>query len=396
MKSESQLLIYLTRVVFDTQMLHHKTLSYEGHRIERLAVVDETESWRNGLQAAAYRVEGFEPIFLVIRGADVGIGRQFFRKTGANERFIPKSNEDSSWKTIFQDWIWTSMLGSMGLVSLHQYDTLREFYHHLMGENEGARLVVSGVSLGGLLAQRLYILEDKVDRCITFSALSPWWTFYRGTQDLLRQEDFLKQDPNMINYYSNHDIFRWSPPLNRALGCQYNVLLQPFQSRSNLLATLIERIYWAHIPNYYSYSSTGEIRVKNKQTRSERCYRWLNQKTTKSGMIDGIVLLGILVSSLLIVFGLGLGLQLLWPQIVTLSSARDLMEHFGNHSIWGSLVTSVMELFFFLPTLLSKSHWKVVLLGLNSLSIFVPLFWPLLLTIALCSRRTADEIMGKE
>lgn len=384
-KSESRLLVYLASLVFDNKQLHHKVLDFEGSPLQCLAIVDETKSWRDGLQAAAYRKDKEEVIYIVIRGADVGVGKTFFRKTGANERFIPRADEDTSWKTTFQDWIYISILGSMGLVELKQYSTLVTFYRQLRSKYPNSSIVVSGVSLGGLLAQRLYLLEGDVSRCITFSALSPWWTFYRGTQDFIKQQDFYRKDPNLINYYSNHDIFRWVPPLNRQLGQQYNVLLQPFQSRSNLIATLIERVYWAHIPNYYSYSSNGNIRIKEKVTRFEGLYRWLNQPFGKSKLVNSCVLLCLIVFSIIISFSLLLFGGL--PYIDWIFNVPILSEH---PKLLGGSVFLLFEILFALPSLLARSNWKLLIFFINMISLINIWLWPLLLSLAICSNRSAN------
>ncbi len=395
MQSESRLLVYLTGIVFDTRMLHHKRLYYKDSAIHCLAVIDETQSWLNGLQAAAYQVEGLEPIYVIIRGADVGMGKRIFQKTGANERFIPKADEETSWKITFQDWIYTSVMGSMGWVPLFQYRSLQAFYRELKETYPGRSFVVSGVSLGGLLAQRLYLLEGNINRCVTFSALSPWWTFYKGTRAVLKKKNFCRNDSNLVNYYSHHDIFRWSPPLNRQLGRQYNVLLQPFQSRSNLIATLIERLYWAHIPNYYSYSTNGTIRVKETTTRSEKLYQWLNQPCKHLLAINCLLIFLVLLITLLVNGGLGMGLELFvlekslaWGETLTF-----LVKHYQLVSTLGALFLSAI---FFFPSLFVTSNWKWIVLSLNLLFLPFPWLWVVLLVLAICCCHSSDANCHKK
>mgnify|MGYP004472492929 FL=1 len=395
MQSESRLLVYLTGIVFDTRMLRHKKLTYKDSAIDCLAVIDETKSWFNGLQAAAYQVEGLDPIYLVIRGADVGMGKKIFKKTGANERFIPKSDEETSWKITFQDWIYTSVMGSMGWVPLFQYRSLQTFYRELKAKYPGRSFVVSGISLGGLLAQRLYLLEGDVDRCITFSALSPWWTFYKGTQEVLKKRDFCRNDENLVNYYSHHDIFRWSPPLNRQLGKQYNVLLQPFQSRSNLFATLIERFYWAHIPNYYSYSSSGAIRLREKTTRSERWYQWLNQPCKNLLILNFLLLLLVLVFTVLVSCGLGIGLELFVLEKAP-AWGKTMVSIVKHYQLVATLVALFLSILFLLPSLFATSNWKWIVLGLNMILLPFPWLWIVLFVLAVCSRSTSDALCDKK
>ena len=170
MIKETRLLVYLTSIVFNTEIMRYGSVVFDDKVIKKVSSIDENASWVNGLQAVAYETEGEDTIYIVVRGADVGIGKKLFRKTGADARFIPKVNDEDSFKTIFQDWIYSSTLGSMGLVHLYQYDSLKAFYHSLRKKYPYKRFVVSGVSLGGLLAQRLYIFENGIERCLTFSA----------------------------------------------------------------------------------------------------------------------------------------------------------------------------------------------------------------------------------
>ena len=143
--------------------------------------------------------------------------------------------------------------------------------------------------------------------CLTFSATSPWWTFNRRSQEMLKESNFLKNDDNLINFYSTHDPFRFLPLFKRHLGQQKNVLLQPFQSRSNFFATVIERIYWAHIPNYYTYTDTGKVRQKEDRSRIQRWNNWLNSKASHSNIVN----IAVLVMSVLLALVLALVVPIL-------------------------------------------------------------------------------------
>lgn len=348
MIKETKLLVYLASIVFNTEIMRHGSVVFDDIVVKKLSSIDENASWVNGLQAVAYETEGEDTIYIVVRGADVGIGKKLFRKTGADARFIPKVNDEDSFKTIFQDWIYSSTLGSMGLAHLYQYDSLQAFYYSLRKKYPHKRFVVSGVSLGGLLAQRLYIFEDGIERCITFSATSPWWTFNRRSQETLKESDFLKNDDNLINFYSTHDPFRFLPLFKRHLGQQKNVLLQPFQSRSNFFATVIERMYWAHIPNYYTYTDTGKVRQKEDRSRIQRLNNWLNSRASHSKLVN----IAVLVMSVLLVLVLALVIPFLNTYEV-LSPIYTLEASFG---IFFSLISGFLFFCFFIPTLAVKTN----------------------------------------
>lgn len=375
MIKETKLLVYLASIVFNTEIMRHGSVVFDDKVVKKLSSIDENASWVNGLQAVAYETEGEDTIYIVVRGADVGIGKKLFRKTGADARFIPKVNDEDSFKTIFQDWIYSSTLGSMGLAHLYQYDSLQAFYYSLRNKYPHKRFVVSGVSLGGLLAQRLYIFEDGIERCITFSATSPWWTFNRRSQETLKESDFLKNDEGLINFYSNHDPFRFLPLFKRHLGQQKNVLLQPFQSRSNFFATVIERMYWAHIPNYYTYTDTGKVRQKEDRSRIQRLNNWLNSRASHSKLVN----IAVLVMSVLLVLVLALVIPFLNTYEV-LSPIYTLEASFG---IFFSFVSGFLFFCFFIPTLAVKTNWKYLMFLINLVMVWFAPFWILLLALSI-------------
>lgn len=375
MIKETKLLVYLASIVFNTEIMRHGSVVFDDKVVKKLSSIDENASWVNGLQAVAYETEGEDTIYIVVRGADVGIGKKLFRKTGADARFIPKVNDEDSFKTIFQDWIYSSTLGSMGLAHLYQYDSLQAFYYSLRNKYPHKRFVISGVSLGGLLAQRLYIFEGGIERCITFSATSPWWTFNRRSQEILKQSNFLQNDEGLINFYSNHDPFRFLPLFKRHLGQQKNVLLQPFQSRSNFFATVIERMYWAHIPNYYTYTDTGKVRQKEDRSRIQRLNNWLNSRANHSKLVNIIIF----VMSVLLALVLSLVVPILSSYDV-LSPIYTLEASFG---IFFSLISGFLFFCFLLPTLAVKTNWKYLMFLINLAMVWFAPFWVLLLALSI-------------
>ena len=387
MIKETRLLVYLTSIVFNAEIMQYGSVVFDDKVVKKLSSIDENASWVNGLQAVAYEMEGEDTIYIVVRGADVGIGKKLFRKTGADARFIPKVNDEDSFKTIFQDWIYSSTLGSLGLVHLYQYDSLRVFYQTLRKKFPQKRFVVSGVSLGGLLAQRLYIFEDGIERCITFSATSPWWTFNRRSQEIVKESHFLKNDANLINFYSTHDPFRFLPLFKRHLGQQKNVLLQPFQSRSNFFATLIERIYWAHIPNYYTYTDTGKVRQKEDHSRIQRWNNWLNSRANHSTLVN------------IIVFVMSVLLTLVLSLVVPIFSSYDVLSPIytleASFGIFFSLASGFLFCCFLIPTIVVKTNWKYLMFLMNLAMLWFAPFWGLLLALSIILESISDKEENK-
>ena len=384
--NEDKLLVYLTSVVFDTQALHHKNLEFAGRKIDRLAFIDETTSWRNGLQAAAYQMEGEEKIYLIIRGADVGVGKKLFQKAGADDRFIPKSNEDSSFKTSFQDWFYTSLLGSCGLAKIYQYDALEAFYQQLRSQHPNRPILAAGVSLGGFLAQKLYLHNPDLNQARGFSGLSPWWTYASASQNFMKERDFFRQDPHLVTYYSHHDPFRTAPWFARYLGQQKNVLLQPFQSRSNALATFIERIYWAHIPHYYAYSKSGKIKHHKDPSKREAILAWLYQPLKKRKFYNCLIwLLGFIPSLLLLatVFVLFRHLSMQPGDLLTRLTEQG--------QIWYVLLAALISSgLYMLPSLMAETRYKWLILPLNLTLAWTGWVWMLLLALVILTNASRD------
>lgn len=381
--TENKWIVGLTSLIYDSHQLHHKVVQSGGQAFVCLESISETQSLRNGLQAALYRgVDDPYTLYLIIRGADVGLGRRIFQWFQADERFIPKSSEDNEWRSTFQDWLYTSLLGGLGLVHLYQYDSLREFYQRVRKQYPAARIVVAGHSLGGLLAQRLYLLEEGISECTTFAALSPWWTLPSQVRRDIKKAGFLKKDSQLVNYYSAYDVFRVFPFFRRNIGLQKNVLLHPFQSRTNFLATFLERIYWAHVPNYYLYDKDGQIKVVEEESKIEKIYRRLNQPAPYHMRLNVLVLcLAILLASggiLLYLFGVDMGFL---PSV--------LQENSMNGLTLGAII--FVSVLYFLPSLLVASRWKGWVLVANLLMGWLLWPWLLLLGFAWVLHAIQDE-----
>ena len=192
---------------------------------------------------------------------------------------------------------------------------------------------------------------------------------------MLKESHFLKNDDNLINFYSTHDPFRFLPLFKRHLGQQKNVLLQPFQSRSNFFATVIERIYWAHIPNYYTYTDTGKVRQKEDRSRIQRWNNWLNSRANHSKLVNIIVF----VMSVLLALVLALVVPILNTYDV-LSPIYTLEASFG---IFFSLASGFLFLDFLLPTLVVKTNWKYLMFLMNLAMLWFAPFWVLLLALSI-------------
>lgn len=379
---ENKFIVQLTALIYDSDAMKNKQINVDGSQFTCLDFIDETQKWNNGLQAAVYRANhDADTLYLIIRGADVGLGRRIFQWTKADERFIPKSNAENEWLTSFQDWFYTSLLGGLGLVPLYQFDSLWLFYRKIREEHPNAIILVAGHSLGGLLAQRLYILVGDIQKCVTFAALSPWWTFPTGAQKLLKSRNFFKDDEQLINYYSAHDPFRIFPFFRRNIGQQKNVLLQPFQSRTNVIATFLERVYWAHVPNYYIYDKKGDIRLSEESSSLERLYAWLNRSCSyHSRMNLTLIFSSLFLATLLtLLFFYGASyLQSLF-QLGSLSQSAIL-----------PILFYLLPILYLLPVLYVESNWKYIFLAVDLLIGWLVFPWVFLLLLLPIVRAIAD------
>ena len=90
MIKETRLLVYLTSIVFNTEIMRYGSVVFEDKVVKKLASIDENASWVNGLQAVAYETEGEDAIYMVVRGADVGIGEKTLSQDRSRCPFYPE------------------------------------------------------------------------------------------------------------------------------------------------------------------------------------------------------------------------------------------------------------------------------------------------------------------
>lgn len=388
-KTDESIVLELTKKVYHPDNLVTGDIDIEIHKNKICSLVcekyiNDNISYMNGLQAGLYKLKDNNKVYLVIRGADVGAGKKIFHIFNANDKFIPKSIEENSWRTLYQDWIYSTLLGSLGIVKLFQYNSLKKFFLEVKKEYPECELIVGGHSLGGLLAQRLYLQEEGISKCITFSGLSPWWTLNSQSQDILKKYNFLESSESMVNFYSDHDPARYYPLFSRYLGKQNNVLLEPFQSRSNILATFLERIYWAHIPNYYIFKD-NKIKLKESDSKLSKIYDLLNVKIKYNFLIN--VVLVILLTVILNVFLLATDVG----NIVSLLTQYSILDNVILNRIFITLVTLIIVSLLMLPGLIVKSKWKIVIVILNITLVYILPLWPLLLIFSIVLNRIYME-----
>ncbi len=389
------IILELSRIIYHTDDMKNKAITVKRQNetadVVCLDYVNSSAQLLNGLQAAAYLNIDSSTIYIVVRGADVGIGRKIFGALKANDRFIPKSVEKRPLKTTFQDWIYTSFLGSMGFVHLYQYDSLEIFYKKIKAKFPNHRFIIAGHSLGGLLAQRLYILQNEFDSCVTFAGVSPWWTLDRQSQKLIRENNYLIDDSRMVNYYSQHDIFRILPLLSRHIGTHQNVMLQPFSSRSNILANLFERFSWAHIPNYYLFDKNNKIKTeKPSDTIFTSSFRYLNAKLKRTWLINTLIFLFTFIYNLVFTNTLVIvASNLLKNELV--ASLHTISDPLSISPFLIGFLTLIFSALYLIPTLILKSKFKYVLAPINFFLGFILPVYAICFALALLLNNIVDE-----
>lgn len=363
----------LTQVIYDSLRMdcdiwEVKDNYHNKIKFKVIGTIDTQKSLFGGLEAAAlvpldeyeankqHNIHDYQNIYLVICGADVGIGHDIFRIMNASERFIPVSHTVSKWKATFQDWIWSGLLGMLGFVPLFQYQSLDGFFTDLNGRFNNSHFYVMGHSLGGALAQRLALEHKTIEKCVTFAGLNPWWCLRHQQRKSIRANKF--ESINIVNYYSHHDVFKIFPFFSKSIAKQNIVKLQPFQSRSNLIATLIERIYWAHGTNYYLFDKYGEIISIDRESKMTKFISSLNEKVVWAWWIDIIVFLTGVIPTLLTWLVVQKFVNYIHP-IDTFSSINIMI---GILLILLSLLSVII---YMLPTLIVRSRWKFIIWILN-------------------------------
>ncbi|MDD7764361.1 MAG: superinfection immunity protein [Peptoniphilaceae bacterium] len=383
MKDEITVL-YLTKKIYSS-LENTKSDMKISHFDETITLklvekIDVTDNILNGLQAAAYLSKN-KTIFLIVRGADVGIGKKLFKSVGAKRSYIPLSTEKNQIKTTFQDWIYSSIFGSIGLVHLYQYDSLTDFFKKVKCKYPKHKLVIGGLSLGGLLSQKIFLTNQGIDKCITFSTISPWWTFNKEIKKIIKSKKFYYNSKNIKNYYSKHDLFRFFPLFSRQIGKQIPVILKPYKSKSNIIASILERICWAHIPNYYYFDKKYNISIDKKNSIFDNIKYFLGKKVKKLYLINSIIILLILSMSLI-------AYQILQP-ILILKFIKKLCSF--NDFILNVTIYSAVQIFVLLPTIISKTRWKFIIFLLNLLFGWTIILWPIVLSLSIITNDISNE-----
>lgn len=383
-------LFHLSKLVYLlSDEMNEVEINHFGNK-ERLQVIafkDESASILNGLQVGAF-LSCDNVLYIVVRGADVGIGKRLFHSIKAETKYIPKTSENlNEIKTTFQDWFYSSMLAPTGIVPFYQYQSLVKFFDEITDKHRLSEIVVGGVSLGGCLAQKLYLEREEIRYCITFSAISPWWTFSKGTKKQLREENFLNDSDRIINYYSNHDIFRLYPLFSRNIGKQCHVSLKPYVSKSNIFASILERICWGHIPNYYGFTRRRDISTEADNYPITKAIRFLNKKIEKNMMFNLLIFLALILHNLILfLFFYHYGYDFLPLNFLPL----EFLTYFSIPTKGYFFFLMSLELFVLLPSILSRTRWKFILLPFNLLAFVMFWIFPILLVNSILTNDISD------
>lgn len=361
--------VQLAEMVYSSRVLEHSMVVIPSTNLKFNVVdrIDTSAKLTGGLEAIA--VQNKTDLVIVVRGADVGVGRDIFRLLHANDNFIPDSKDLHKLRSVFQDWLWNGLFGTIGIVPMGQYTELQKFYDRV--KHQDVNMIVVGHSLGGELAQKLALEYDI--HAVTFSALSPWWILNHNQRKSLRDGTFL--DTKIENYYSRSDPFRYFPLLTRHVGVQNEVVLKNYTSNSSMLAMALERIYWAHGTDFYESNKHGDIKTMNTIGTVERVLKKLNEKTTKTLWVDVVILLSGIVPTVLswIIF------QIIFQKFVP---DYDLTGLSIVAVIMLSIIAICSVVVYMLPTLIIHSRWKYVVWGLNLVISWTGLGWLLLLLLS--------------
>lgn len=306
-------------------------------------------------------------LIFVVRGADVGIGKDIFSILGANQKFIPNSMDNHPFRSVFQDWFWNGFLGITGLVKFTQYYEMRKFFLDVLTKFRGYDCTVIGHSLGGAIAQRIS-LEFNV-KSMSFSPISPWWSLGHDLRKRIRSENVI--DNNIINYYSSSDPFHYFPLFYRKLGLNKQIYLDDYQSNSSLIAMFIERIYWAHGLNNYIFSEFGEIMTSKNESNVDKILNNLNLKCKTTFLLDVLIVLSGFIPTVMT-----------WIFIHMLFSDFVPAYHFSQFSLLWILALSIMSVtttvVYMLPTLIIHTRWKYIIWILNITISWTGLAWIIL------------------
>lgn len=363
-------IIELSRMIYSNKLLDKDRLKLvinnQSLYFNIIGKVNTANYLLGGLEAIVLEIE--DNLIFVIRGADVGIGADIFKILSANDKFIPVTREKKRVRATFQDWFWNVFFGSFGLVPFSQYLDFKDFFVEISSKFSNKNILLVGHSLGGEIAQRLSV-ESNVE-AITFSAVSPWWSFGHEQRKAIRNGTLT--DGKITNYYSRRDPFRYFPLFARRLGIQREVKLKRFSSTSSLIAMLLERVYWAHGLNYYTFDLEGEIEVMHSESNFERILKNLNQQTTSTIWIDIAIFASGILPSIILWLTSQVMLQRVLPEY-SVSTLNVMLL------IVISLAIIVTSALYMLPTLIIHSKWKYVIWGINVFFSWTGIGWVFLL-----------------
>ena len=367
----SRLALELANKVYSHTTLNKTVVDvhYAGKKF-RFFVLDKintSQKLTGGLEALALSFEN--NLVFVIRGADVGIGRNVFKMISAEEKFIPSGSGPNVFKSSFQDWLWNGLLGSLGIVRLTQYDDMKIFFKKNVKQFSNHHIFIVGHSLGGEIAQRLS-LDFHADT-ITFGAISPWWSLSH-----IERKKFLNngiKDDKINNFYSTKDPFHYFP--SRKLGNQNSIVLKDYTSNSTLMAMFVERIYWAHGLNFYEFNKYGEIIIMQDASKYEKFFNYLNKKSIHTFWIDLFIVLSGVLPTIVMWLTVQLGIEKIFPNYALSNISISLL-------VGMSLLGLMSTIIYMLPTFIVHSRWKYLIWALNLTLSWTGIGWFILLIIA--------------
>ena len=351
--------------------------------------IDEIESYTNGLQAVAYLSQDDNKLYIIIRGADIGIGKDIFRILGADSKYLPTSSDENKFRAFIQDWLYSAFLAGNGLVPMKQRDSLEDFVLQVSKKYPSKEVIIAGSSLGGALAQAAYIKYPNLfNKCITYSAMSPWRILTKKEREVVRSRNFLKDVKKMVSYYTNSDLFRIHPIFPRYIGPELNIALTPFKTQSNVFATILEWMGWSHMMKYVKVGNNGlPVPLPSQESVLQQIYGKLNQKFEKNIPFNIGYILLVFILTTGSIFGAINILQYLPHNISFISFIENFIT---NNHLFVILLTILFTMIVTLPVTIIKSKWKLLMVMMLSLSIMFPLLWPVLLVLSFLINTSAD------
>lgn len=371
------IVLFLSRFVYSDITINKKIRINHFKEIKELFVVsyiDKTDNFFNGLQACVFLDKENKEIYLISRGCDIGIGSKLFTLLGANKVFLPKYDKKNQFKSFFQDWIYSGMLCPLGVCKFYQFYELDNFFKKIINDYPDYNIIVGGSSLGGCLSQLIYINNyGAISKCITFSAITPWYILSSEQRNKISKSNYLHND-NVINYYSHYDVFRIYPFFPRHLGRQINVSLASFKTKSNFLATILERISWGHMTKYITFDKVGNIKIaKAQKSILSKLYEFMNKRVKYNKLFNSFSLLFLIVL-FFIVF--------IFSNILEIEHIQKVKYIIQENALITILSFFLGSLLFLLPVFLIRNRWKYLIFLLLMISGINPFFWLILLILA--------------